>query len=325
MSTPSNPNALEQLGRISVLVADTSSLEDFQNINARDATTNPSLLLKAVEESSSQAWVDDAAEYARRSGETLEERIDRFVDKLAVNAGCAILQRLPGRVSTEVDAELSFDSDATRRRALRLIALYEEQGVAAERVLIKVASTWEGIQAARRLEAEGVRCNMTLLFSFAQAVACAEAEVTLISPFVGRVYDWYCRNKGVASLPIEQDPGVASVRRIYNYYKRQGIRTQVMAASFRHLQQVLALAGCDLLTISPGLLEELRHRVEPVARRLSAETSEDVTEDIRPLSESSFRWLHNEDAMAVEKLSEGIRRFAADSRRLKHLGAKLLG
>jgi transaldolase len=238
------------------------------------------------------------------------------MDRLFVAFGRRILELVPGRVSTEVDARLSFDTEATERKARRLIELYEVAGVPRERVLIKIASTWEGIRAAERLERDGIHCNLTLLFSFAQAVACAEAGVTLISPFVGRIYDWYKKARGVEDIPRDQDPGVASVTRIYEYYKKFGYHTQVMGASFRKTTQILDLAGCDLLTISPDLLRKLETTDGPVPRRLSVESA--LASDIErtSLDEEEFRWLHNEDAMATEKLAEGIRVFHADADKL---------
>jgi transaldolase len=243
------------------------------------------------------------------------------MDRLFVNFGREILRHVAGRVSTEVDARLSFDLHGSIAKARNFISLYESAGVSRERILIKLASTWEGIRAAEQLEREGIHCNLTLLFSFAQAVACADAGVTLISPFVGRIYDWHRQARKVDDIPIEEDPGVASVVRIYNYYKKHGYRTQVMGASFRKTGQILALAGCDLLTIAPDLLEKLGSSSGTVERKLSPEKSRS-TEKLT-LDEKSFRWLHNEDAMATDKLAEGIRRFDADARRLEKLIASL--
>jgi transaldolase len=234
-----------------------------------------------------------------------------------VNFGSEILMIVPGRVSTEVDAALSFDTQGTINKAHRLIGLYEDAGIRRERVLIKIASTWEGIRAAEKLEREGIHCNLTLLFSFAQAVACAEAGVTLISPFVGRIYDWYRKQKGGAEIPPDEDPGVASVARIYNYYKRFDYHTQVMGASFRRVEQIVRLAGCDLLTISPDLLEKLEKTEGEVTRALSPDTALTLDDTKLHLDEKTFRWMHNEDAMATEKLGEGIRKFNADTRKLE--------
>ena len=283
----------------------------------QDATTNPSLLLGAAQEPRYRRLVEAAV--ARAAGES-----EAAMEHLFVAFGCEILQHIAGRVSTEVDARLSFDVEASVRKAERLIGRYEEAGVPRERILVKVASTWEGIRAAERLERAGIHCNLTLLFSFAQAVACADAGVTLISPFVGRIYDWHKQARKVDDIPLDEDPGVASVRRIYLYYKKFGYATQVMGASFRKTGQILALAGCDLLTIAPDLLEKLAAAQGEVPRKLSpAEDAGDRIEKIS-LDEKSYRWLHNEDAMAVEKLSEGIRRFDADARTLEHFVGSLL-
>src|SRR6059058_4104683 len=241
------------------------------------------------------------------------------MDNLFVQFGREILKHVAGRVSTEVDARLSFDGQASMARAKRLIGLYEKHGVSRDRVLIKLASTWEGIRAAEKLEREGIHCNMTLLFSFAQAVACADAGVTLISPFVGRIYDWYRASRKVDDIPVDEDPGVASVTKIYGYYKKHGYKTQVMGASFRKTEQILALAGCDLLTIAPDLLEKLARTPGPVERRLSPEAARRASVEKIALDEKAFRWLHNEDPMATEKLAEGIRRFDADARKLERL------
>ena len=246
-----------------------------------------------------------------------EEMAEEFIDRLFVLFGCEILKVVPGRVSTEVAARLSFDTEATIAKAQKLIWLYEDAGLSRNRILIKIASTWEGIRAAERLEKDGIHCNLTLLFSFAQAVACAEAGVTLISPFVGRIYDWHKKEKGAAEIPPDQDPGVASVTRIYNYYKKYGYRTQVMGASFRNVNQIIRLAGSDLLTISPELLDELDRMDGDVDRKLDPAKAK-LTKDQRlQLDEKTFRWMHNEDAMATEKLAEGIRKFNSDANRLQ--------
>jgi transaldolase len=241
------------------------------------------------------------------------------MDTLFVRFGAEILKHVAGRVSTEVDARLSFDTEKSIAKARSLVSMYEKSGIAKERILIKLASTWEGIRAARELEREGIHCNMTLLFSFAQAVACADAGVTLISPFVGRIYDFYKQQRKVDDIPIEEDPGVASVVRIYNYYKKHGYATQVMGASFRKTAQILALAGCDLLTIAPDLLQKLASTPGPVERKLSAEAAKALSIARVPMDEKAFRWMHNEDAMATDKLAEGIRRFDADARKLEKL------
>ncbi len=303
---------LESLAQHSLVVADTGDIEAVARWRPQDATTNPSLLLASAEDPRYRRLVDAAIREAR--GDTA-----LAMDGLFVQFGREILKYVQGRVSTEVDARLSFDTEGSIERAQRLIALYEKQGVSRERVLIKLASTWEGIQAAARLEREGIHCNMTLLFSFAQAAACADAGVTLISPFVGRIYDWYRQSRKVDDIPVADDPGVASVVRIYNYYKKHGYRTQVMGASFRKTEQILALAGCDLLTIAPELLQKLAAAPGAVERRLSPDRAKSDAAGRLALDEKAFRWLQNEDAMATEKLAEGIRRFAADAGKLERL------
>jgi transaldolase len=297
-------------------VADTGDIDAINQYKPRDATTNPSLIYQAAQKPEYAELLDDAIQFALKSPGDRPARREAGMDKLMVNFGCEILKIVPGRVSTEVDAALSFDTEGTINKAHRLIALYEEAGVARERVLIKVASTWEGIHAAERLEKEGIHCNLTLLFSFAQAVACAEARVTLISPFVGRIYDWY-RKEGGKEIPADQDPGVASVARIYNYFKKFGYKTQVMGASFRKVDQIVHLAGCDLLTISPDLLAQMEETEGEVKRCLSVESARASDEKKIDLDEKTFRWMHNEDAMASDKLSEGIRKFNADTRKLE--------
>jgi transaldolase len=292
---------LDSLRQHSLVVADTGDIEAVARWKPQDATTNPSLLLASAEEP------------------RFRHLIDRDVDQVFVNFGKEILKHIPGRVSTEVDARLSFDTARSIEKARRFVSLYEKAGVSRSRVLIKLASTWEGIKAAEKLEREGIHCNMTLLFSFAQAAACADAGVTLISPFVGRIYDWYKQQKKVDDIPIEEDPGVASVVRIYNYYKKHGYATQVMGASFRKTGQILALAGCDLLTIAPDLLEKLSKTWAEVPRMLSPDAARRSDLQKVSLDEKAFRWQHNEDAMASDKLAEGIRRFDADARKLEKL------
>jgi transaldolase len=265
--------------------------------------------------------VDEAIAYAKKVGGGKAKVTSAFMDKLAVNFGTEILKIIPGRVSTEVDATLSFDTEGSIAKARELIGLYEKGGVSRERILIKLGTTWEGIRAAEVLEKEGIHCNMTLLFSFAQAVACAEAKVTLISPFVGRIYDWYKKAKKVEDIPIEEDPGVASVQRIYNYYKHFDYKTQVMGASFRKVEQVKELAGCDLLTIAPDLLEQLQSAEGEVPPRLTVEKAKAATIERITLDEKTFRWMQNEDAMATDKLSEGIRVFNVDARKLEAFAA----
>jgi transaldolase len=297
-------------------VADTGDIDAINQYKPQDATTNPSLIYQAAQKPEYAALLDDAIHFALKSPGDRPARREAGMDKLMVNFGCEILKIVPGRVSTEVDAALSFDTEGTVTKAQRLIALYEDAGIVRERVLIKMASTWEGIRAAERLEREGIHCNLTLLFSFAQAVACAEARVTLISPFVGRIYDWYRKERG-ADIPADQDPGVASVTRIYNYFKKFGYKTQVMGASFRKVDQIVRLAGCDLLTISPDLLAQMEKTPGEVKRCLSVETARASDEKEIRLDEKIFRWMHNEDAMASDKLSEGIRKFNADTRKLE--------
>ena len=321
---------LDSLKRFTTVVADTGDIEAMREFRPQDATTNPSLLLKAAQQPQYRALVDaalaDADRAVRRQGSGGHageaKRTEAFMDRLAVNFGREILKIVPGRVSTEVDARLSFDTAASIAKARELIDLYEQGGINRERILIKVGSTWEGIRAAAELEREGIHCNLTLLFSFAQAVACAEAGVTLISPFVGRIYDYYKKERG-AEIPAADDPGVHSVTRIYNYFKKFGYKTQVMGASFRKVEQIVGLAGCDLLTISPDLLEALQSMDGEITPRLTPEAARASAEGKLSLDEKSFRWLHNQDPMAVEKLSDGIRRFDADARKLEQWAQKV--
>jgi len=307
---------LDSLKEYTTVVADTGDIGAIAQYKPQDATTNPSLLFKASQQKEYRALVEEALSYAAKKASASSEQTGLFMDKLAVNFGCEILKIIPGRVSTEVDASFSFDATGSIEKARSLIALYEQAGVARERILIKLGSTWEGIKAAEQLEKEGIHCNLTLLFSFAQAVACAEAKVTLISPFVGRIYDWYKKAKG-AEIPVEEDPGVASVKRIYDFYKKYDYKTQVMGASFRRVEQIIDLAGCDLLTISPDLLGQLQKREGKLERKLSVEAAK--AKDIANvhLDEKLYRFEHNQDAMAVEKLSEGIRGFYVDGRKLE--------
>jgi transaldolase len=308
-------NALESLKQYTTVVSDTGDISAIAQYKPQDATTNPSLLLKASQQKQYGALVDEAVDYASKHASTKEQQTACFIDKLAVNFGCEILKLIPGRVSTEVDAGLSFDTAGSIDKARSLIKLYKDAGIDRERILIKLGSTWEGIKAAEQLEKEGIHCNMTLIFSFAQAVASAEAKVTLISPFVGRIYDWYKKSTG-KEISVDDDPGVASVRRIYNHYKKFDYKSQVMGASFRRVEQIIDLAGCDLLTISPELLAQLQKREGVLTRKLSVEQAK--ASDAAPihLDEKTFRFEHNQDAMAVEKLSEGIRSFYADGRKL---------
>jgi transaldolase len=310
-------NQLDALKQFTAVVADTGDFRQIAQYQPRDATTNPSLILKAAQK----------PEYAPLLQETMQRfrgrPLDEAMDRLIVRFGTEILGLIPGRVSTEVDARLSFDTEATYTRAERLIELYQAEGVPVDRVLIKVASTWEGIQAAKKLQRRGINTNLTLLFSFCQAVACADAGVQLVSPFVGRIYDWYKKSAGAswdeAANAGANDPGVRSVRQIYQYYKHFGIATEVMGASFRNAGQILALAGCDLLTISPELMGELRQSEAPVPRALDPQQAKAAEVRRVQYDEIGFRWALNEDAMATEKLAEGIRAFAADAVKLEKL------
>jgi transaldolase len=308
---------LESLKRWTTVVADTGDIDAIAQHKPQDATTNPSLLLHAAQLPRYQALVDDALNFALRAGGDRAARSVAFMDKLFIDFGREILKVVPGRVSTEVDAGLSFDTEGTLFKARKLIGMYKEAGIDRQRVLIKIASTWEGIRAAEQLEREGIHCNLTLLFSFAQAVACAEAGVTLISPFVGRIYDWYRKERGVKDIPADEDPGISSVARIYNYFKKFDYKTQVMGASFRKVDQIVRLAGCDLLTISPDLLEQMEGTQGSVSRSLSVDMAKGSDAQRVHLDEKAFRWMHNEDAMATEKLAEGIRKFYADARKLE--------
>ena len=308
---------LESLEKYTTVVADTGDIAAIASHKPQDATTNPSLLAHAAQMPEYQYLVEQASEAAVERGGSHDAMAEEFIDRLFVAFGCEILKVIPGRVSTEVAARLSFDTEGTIAKARRLISLYEKAGVSRNRILIKIASTWEGIRAAEPLEKEGIHCNLTLLFSFAQAVACAEAGVTLISPFVGRIYDWYKKERGGAEIPADQDPGVISVTRIYNYYKKYGYKTQVMGASFRNVNQIVRLCGSDLLTISPELLEQLERTEGSLDRELDPAKAQASTDQRLHLDETTFRWMHNEDAMATEKLAEGIRKFNSDASRLE--------
>jgi transaldolase len=303
---------LDQLKQFTTVVADTGDFESMKAYAPRDATTNPSLILKAVQKDEYKALLLKAVQ------DNPGASIEAVTDRLLILFGLEILKIVPGRVSTEVDARLSFDTAATAAKARELIALYEKAGISRDRVLIKIASTWEGIQAAVSLEKDGIHCNLTLLFSLAQAIACAEGKIQLISPFVGRILDWHKKTAGRDFAPAE-DPGVLSVRAIYNYYKKFGHATEVMGASFRNIGEIRELAGCDLLTISPNLLQELKDSTEPLPRKLSPEAARTSNAEKIPLDEKSFRWMMNEDAMATEKLAEGIRLFAADAVKLEKM------
>ncbi len=306
-------NKLDQLREMTVVVADTGDLAAIKEYMPQDATTNPSLLLKVALDSDYSHFMDESiASVADKTD------IDDVSDIFGVKIGCEILKIIPGRVSTEVDARLSFDKDATITKAHKLIDLYAQHGIDKDRVLIKIASTWEGIQAARQLQTEGINCNLTLLFGFAQAVACAEAKAFLISPFVGRILDWHKANGEQQSFEPKEDPGVVSVTQIYNYYKQHGYNTIVMGASFRNSGEIEALAGCDYLTIGPNFLEELREDNADLSRQLSADNT-GTAQDKLELDEKSFRWMMNNDAMATEKLAQGIRGFAVDQDKLLDL------
>lgn len=313
---------LDQLKSMTVIVADTGDIEAIRRHRPEDATTNPSLLLKAATLPEYAPLIEDSLGWARMQSNDREQQAYDAMDKLAVDVGLEILKIVPGRISTEVDARLSFNMQATLVKARKLIRLYNEAGIANERVLIKIASTWEGIRAGEILEHEGIHCNLTLMFGFAQARACAEAGVTLISPFVGRIFDWQKTKENRSEIPAEEDMGVLSVRQIYAYYKEHGYPTTVMGASFRNSGEIIALAGCDRLTISPSLLEELQGREDVLARRLQ------YTGTVKPrpalMTEAEFRWEMNQDAMATEKLAEGIRGFTADQIKLEKMLAEKL-
>ncbi|MGO1500002.1 MAG: transaldolase [Marinobacter sp.] len=304
-------NKLDQLKTMTTVVADTGDIDAIAQWLPQDATTNPSLLLKAAASEAYSPMLEKAVALAQRQGGSSAEQLTMATDMLAVLAGQEILNLIPGVVSTEVDARLSFDTEATLRRARRLIALYDQQGVDTSRVLIKIASTWEGIRAAEILEQEGIHCNLTLLFSFVQAAACAQAGAFLVSPFVGRILDWHLASSGRESFPAAEDPGVLSVARIYNYYKANGFNTVVMGASFRNVGEIEMLAGCDRLTISPALLQELKDDNGSLKQKLTA-TGAKSPDGFGALDEKLFRWESNEDAMATEKLADGIRRFTTD-------------
>lgn len=308
------PNTLEQFKSITTIVADTGDIEAIKRYQPEDATTNPSLILKAAQIPDYAHLIENAIEWAKTQSDQVEQQVEDAGDKLAVNIGVEILKIVPGRISTEVDARLSFDKAASITKAHKLIQLYQDAGIDKSRILIKLASTWEGICAAKELELEGINCNLTLLFSFSQARACAEAGVFLISPFVGRILDWYKKDTGLDYSPSE-DPGVVSVTEIYNYYKHHGFNTVVMGASFRNTGEIIELAGCDRLTIGPALLEEMANSQTQVVRKLVPATT--TVKAGEPLTEAQFRWEFNEDPMAVEKLAEGIRNFAIDQGKLE--------
>ncbi|MDD0823578.1 transaldolase [Mannheimia sp. AT1] len=305
---------LDELRKVTVVVADTGDIEAMKLYKPEDATTNPSLILSASALPQYAPLIEDAVAYAKTQSDDKAQQLVDAEDKLAVNIGLEILKLVPGRISTEVDARFSYDTEKTIAKARKLIALYNAAGISNDRILIKIASTWQGIRAAEVLEKEGVNCNLTLLFSQAQARACAEAGVYLISPFVGRILDWYKANEGKEYAPAE-DPGVISVTNIYNYYKQYGYNTVVMGASFRNVGEITELAGCDRLTIAPTLLKELQESNEPLVRKL--EYKGEVKDRPAPMTEAEFYWEHNQDPMAVEKLAEGIRKFAIDQEKLE--------
>ena len=316
-------NQLEQLKKFTKVVADTAGFESIKEFQPQDATTNPSLVYAATQKQQYSRLIEEVLADREKSGLSGHEQIEDICDHLLVQFGCDILEIVPGRVSTETDARLSYDVEGSIKKARTLIKLYEERKIPRERVLIKIASTWEGLNAAEQLQKEGIRCNLTLMFSLPQAVRAAEAKVQLISPFVGRIYDWYKKeNKRDYTGP--EDPGVQSVTEIYNYYKKFDIATEVMGASFRNTSQILELAGCDCLTISPELMNELSESTEPVERKLTSEKAKTAKIDKLELDEKKFRWLLNEDAMAYEKTGEGIRKFAADVVKLEKFVASKL-
>ena len=310
-------NQLDSLRELTVVVADTGDIDAIRQYKPEDATTNPSLILSAAALPQYAALIDEAFAYGKQQSQDKAQQLVDAEDKLAVNIGLEILKLVPGRVSTEVDARLSYDTEATVAKARKLIALYEAAGINKNRILIKIASTWQGIRAAEILEKEGINCNLTLLFSEAQARACAEAGVYLISPFVGRILDWYKANTDKKEYAPAEDPGVISVTKIYNYYKQYGYKTVVMGASFRNVGEIIELAGCDRLTIAPPLLKTLHETPNAVVRKLGFQG--EVQAKPQPLTEAEFYWQHNSDAMAVEKLAEGIRKFAVDQGKLEEM------
>ncbi len=307
---------LDQLKKFTTVVADSGDFESLHQYSPTDSTTNPSLIYAASQEPKYRALIDEAVKYGKKKS---KNQVEEALDKVFVNFGLEILKIVPGRVSTEVDARLSFDVEGSIQKARHLISLYEAAKIDRKRVLIKLASTWEGILAAEKLEKEGIHCNMTLLFSLPQAIGCAEAKATLVSPFVGRILDWYKKSEGVPGYAPAEDPGVKSVSKIYNYYKKFGYKTQIMGASFRNKEEILELAGCDLLTIAPALLEQLKDSNDPIVRKLDPEKAKQAQIEKIHLDEKTFRYLLNEDAMATEKLSEGIRNFAKDIVKLEKL------
>lgn len=317
-------NTLEQLKKYTIVVADSGDFESMKSFKPLDATTNPSLILKAAQNPRYTHLIDKAILFAKKHSNNVELQLAFALDKVAVNFGMEILKIVPRRVSTEVDARLSFDTEKIINKARSIISLYESEGIYRNKILIKVASTWEGIKAAEILEKEGIHCNLTLLFSKAQAIACAEAGVQLISPFVGRIYDWHKKDRGVDHINAIEDPGVLSVTEIFNYYKKFEYKTEVMGASFRNIDEIIELAGCDLLTIAPTLLEELENCDQQIEQKLSLAKAKNMQLEKIALNEIQFRWQMNENAMATEKLAEGIRNFSKDLVKLEQLLLKKL-
>jgi transaldolase len=310
---------LQQLKQLTTIVSDTGDIDAIKEYKPTDATTNPSLILAAIQKPQYRYLIEEAVRYSQEKIHSKTEQRQLLMDKLFVNFGAEILKIIPGRVSTEVDARLSFDVEGSIKKAQSFISLYKEMGIERERILIKLASTWEGGLAARELEKMGIHCNMTLLFSIPQAIHCAKAQATLISPFVGRILDWYKKNEGVEHYPPAEDPGVRSVTQIYDYFKKYGYKTQIMGASFRNKEEILELAGCDLLTISPQLLQELQKSKDKVERKLDPAKAQASDVKEIPLDEKTFRLMLNDNAMATEKLAEGIRHFARDAIKLEEL------
>jgi transaldolase len=312
-------NKLEQLKKMTTIVADSGEIDEIKKFHPTDTTTNPSLVFSASSKPEYQFLIDEAVQWGKKNGKNPKDIKDQALDRVFVNFGIEILKYVPGRVSTEVDARLSFDVEGSLNKARHLIALYESAGIDRKRILIKLASTWEGVKAAEILEKEGIHCNMTLMFSLGQAIGCAQVNATLISPFVGRILDWHKKNENKESYPPAEDPGVISVTQIYNYYKKMGIKTQIMGASFRNADEILELAGCDLLTIAPKFLEELQNAEGTVPRKLDPQAAQKMTINKIVMDEKTFRWMLNEDPMATDKLAEGIRNFAKDNVKLEKM------
>jgi len=310
-------NKLDQLKKLTTIVSDTGEFDEIKSYRPTDATTNPSLILAASTKPEYQFLIDEAVQWGKKNGKNPKESQEQALDKVFINFGLEILKIIPGRVSTEVDARLSFDVEGSVKKARHLISLYEAAGIDRKRILIKLASTWEGVKGAEVLEKEGIHCNMTLLFSLGQAIASAQVGATLISPFVGRILDWYKKSENKESYPPAEDPGVISVTQIYNYYKKMGIKTQIMGASFRNADEILELAGCDLLTIAPKLLQELQTAEGPVSRKLDPQAAQKMNIDKIAVDEKMFRWMLNENPMATDKLAEGVRNFAKDNVKLE--------